>query len=236
MHHAPCTPHLFRARPPGEIAELKEELASLDKYKKKEAVKKVIAAMTVGKDVSMLFPAVCNNMQVGAAAPLGERSLRNASLDPSSSSSPPLHEEPGEKRAPWVQGGAACTRICPGATSHTTHPPCPPFPRPFCPALLARTWHPSPPPCRRSDAQTDDLELKKLVYLYLINYAKTQPDLAIMAVNTFVKVRRADQSPAPAGTQRGGREGGGEGGAPGHTGSTRMASLHLPDPPPPAPL
>jgi len=36
--------------------------------------------------------------------------------------------------------------------------------------------------------QTDDLELKKLVYLYLINYAKTQPDLAIMAVNTFVKV------------------------------------------------
>lgn len=36
--------------------------------------------------------------------------------------------------------------------------------------------------------QTADLELKKLVYLYLINYAKTQPDLAIMAVNTFVKV------------------------------------------------
>jgi AP-1 complex subunit beta-1 len=35
--------------------------------------------------------------------------------------------------------------------------------------------------------QTDDMELKKLVYLYLINYAKTQPDLAIMAVNTFVK-------------------------------------------------
>ena len=36
--------------------------------------------------------------------------------------------------------------------------------------------------------QTEDMELKKLVYLYLINYAKTQPDLAIMAVNTFVKV------------------------------------------------
>ena len=35
--------------------------------------------------------------------------------------------------------------------------------------------------------QTDDMELKKLVYLYLINYAKTQPDLTIMAVNTFVK-------------------------------------------------
>lgn len=83
---------------PGEIHELKEELRSLDRPKKKDAVKKVIAAMTVGKDVSMLFPDVVNCMQ------------------------------------------------------------------------------------------TDDLELKKLVYLYLINYAKTQPDLAIMAVNTFVKV------------------------------------------------
>jgi AP-1 complex subunit beta-1 len=31
------------------------------------------------------------------------------------------------------------------------------------------------------------LELKKLVYLYLINYAKSQPDLALLAVNTFVK-------------------------------------------------
>ena len=38
--------------------------------------------------------------------------------------------------------------------------------------------------------QTDNLELKKLVYLYLMNYAKSQPDMAIMAVNTFVKVRR----------------------------------------------
>lgn len=35
--------------------------------------------------------------------------------------------------------------------------------------------------------QTEDMELKKLVYLYLINYAKTQPELTIMAVNTFVK-------------------------------------------------
>ena len=34
------------------------------------------------------------------------------------------------------------------------------------------------------------MELKKLVYLYLINYAKTNPDMAIMAVNTFVKVCR----------------------------------------------
>lgn len=35
--------------------------------------------------------------------------------------------------------------------------------------------------------QTEDLELKKLVYLYLINYAKTNPELVILAVNTFVK-------------------------------------------------
>ena len=65
--------------------------------KKKEAVKKVIAAMTVGKDVSMLFTDVVNCIQ------------------------------------------------------------------------------------------TQNIELKKLVYLYLINYAKSQPDLAILAVNTFVK-------------------------------------------------
>eukprot|EP00894_Picocystis_sp_ML_P004461 jgi/Pico_ML_1/54978/g106.t2 len=71
----------------------------MDKDKRKDAVKKVIAAMTVGKDVSSLFPDVVNCMQ------------------------------------------------------------------------------------------TDDLEMKKLVYLYLINYAKSKPDLAIMAVNTFVKVR-----------------------------------------------
>ena len=36
--------------------------------------------------------------------------------------------------------------------------------------------------------QTEDLELKKLIYLYLINYAKTQPELVILVVNTFVKV------------------------------------------------
>jgi vesicle coat complex subunit len=35
--------------------------------------------------------------------------------------------------------------------------------------------------------QTEDLELKKLVYLYLMNYAKTQPELVILAVNTFCK-------------------------------------------------
>lgn len=81
----------------GEIFELKSELASDKKEKRREAVKKVIASMTVGKDVGTLFPDVLNCMQ------------------------------------------------------------------------------------------TDNLELKKLVYLYLMNYAKNQPDMAIMAVNTFVR-------------------------------------------------
>ncbi|PSS04193.1 Beta-adaptin-like protein [Actinidia chinensis var. chinensis] len=87
----------FSTTKKGEIPELKEELNSQYKDKRKDAVKKVIAAMTVGKDVSSLFTDVVNCMQ------------------------------------------------------------------------------------------TENLELKKLVYLYLINYAKSHPDLAILAVNTFVK-------------------------------------------------
>jgi AP-1 complex subunit beta-1 len=87
----------FTTTKKGETFELKAELNSDKKEKKKEAVKKVIASMTVGKDVSALFPDVVNCMQ------------------------------------------------------------------------------------------TDNLELKKLVYLYLMNYAKSQPDMAIMAVNTFVR-------------------------------------------------
>ncbi|KAJ7401919.1 AP-1 complex subunit beta-1 [Pitangus sulphuratus] len=87
----------FTTNKKGEIFELKAELNNEKKEKRKEAVKKVIAAMTVGKDVSSLFPDVVNCMQ------------------------------------------------------------------------------------------TDNLELKKLVYLYLMNYAKSQPDMAIMAVNSFVK-------------------------------------------------
>lgn len=35
--------------------------------------------------------------------------------------------------------------------------------------------------------ETEDVELKKLVYLYIINYSKAQPDLALMAINTFRK-------------------------------------------------
>lgn len=42
--------------------------------------------------------------------------------------------------------------------------------------------------------QTNNLEIKKLVYLYMINYAKSQPDLAVMGVNTF---RRDANDPNP---------------------------------------
>lgn len=76
---------------------MKDELHSLDRQVKKNAVKKVIANMTVGKDVSTLFPDVVQCMQ------------------------------------------------------------------------------------------TDSIELKKLVYLYVMSYAKTQPEIAVLAVNTFRK-------------------------------------------------
>lgn len=35
--------------------------------------------------------------------------------------------------------------------------------------------------------ETQNIELKKLIYLYIINYAKTYPDMAIMAINSFCK-------------------------------------------------
>ncbi|KAI0255583.1 clathrin binding protein [Lactifluus subvellereus] len=88
----------------GENFELRADLNSEYRDKRKDAIKRVIANMTVGKDVSGLFPDVLKNMQ------------------------------------------------------------------------------------------TEDIEQKKLVYLYLINYAKTQPDLVILAVNTFVK-DSDDQNP-----------------------------------------
>ncbi|KAG6335100.1 hypothetical protein ID866_3989 [Astraeus odoratus] len=87
----------IRAPRKGENYELGVDLNSEYRDKRKDAIKRVIASMTVGKDVSGLFPDVLKNMQ------------------------------------------------------------------------------------------TDDLEQKKLVYLYLMNYAKTQPELVILAVNTFVK-------------------------------------------------
>ena len=46
-------------------------------------------------------------------------------------------------------------------------------------------------------SQTNNIELKKLVYLYIINYAKTQEEEAVMAVNTFTQVSSALTSSSP---------------------------------------
>ena len=89
----------------GESQELQADLNSVKPEKKKEAIKKVIAAMTIGKDVSSLFPHVVKSMETGS------------------------------------------------------------------------------------------LDLKKLVYLYIINYAKSQPDLAFLAVNSFRKDSRNPSNP-----------------------------------------
>lgn len=78
-----------------ELADLKSDLDSMKIDLQKEAMKQIIAAMTLGKDVSPLFPYVVKCMR------------------------------------------------------------------------------------------TVNLELKKLIYLYIINYARAKPDQAIAAVNSF---------------------------------------------------
>jgi len=60
---------LASSTPTGEIHELKEDLNHNDPDQRKEAVKKVIAGMTVGKDVSVLFPDVIKCMQVTDTVP-----------------------------------------------------------------------------------------------------------------------------------------------------------------------
>ena len=45
------------------VCEYKEELHLADESRRMDAVKKVIAAMTVGKDMSSLFPDVVQSMQ-----------------------------------------------------------------------------------------------------------------------------------------------------------------------------
>ncbi|KAL2118854.1 hypothetical protein VTJ04DRAFT_5813 [Mycothermus thermophilus] len=87
----------FAAPRKGETFELRAGLVSQYAHERKEAIQKTIMAMTLGKDVSALFPDVLKNIA------------------------------------------------------------------------------------------TSDLDQKKLVYLYLMNYAKSHPDLCILAVNTFVQ-------------------------------------------------
>ena len=88
-----------------EIVQLEQELESMKAPQQKEAMKEIIAGMTIGKDVSRLFPHVVNCMR------------------------------------------------------------------------------------------TDDLELKKLIYLYIINYAKVKPSESILAVNSFLLDANDVESP-----------------------------------------
>lgn len=87
----------FQVPRKGETFELRAGLVSQYAYERKEAIQRTIQSMTLGKDVSALFPDVLKNIATG------------------------------------------------------------------------------------------DLDQKKLVYLYLMNYAKSHPDLCILAVNTFVQ-------------------------------------------------
>lgn len=95
----------FQSSKNSELSELQQDLNSMSLDVKKEAAKQVIAMMTIGKDVSTLFPHMVKCME------------------------------------------------------------------------------------------TNSIELKKLVYLYIINYAKSKADLAIMAVNSFQKDAREKTSP-----------------------------------------
>ena len=45
------------------------------------------------------------------------------------------------------------------------------------------------------NSMTTDMELKKLIYLYIINYAKSHPDLAILSINTLRKDARDKNNP-----------------------------------------
>lgn len=87
----------FQSTQRGEIKELRQDLNSTNLEKKKDALKRIIAMMTTGRDVGVLIHDVIRNMQ------------------------------------------------------------------------------------------TPDLEMKKLVSLYLITYSKTDPDMVLHAVNTFLK-------------------------------------------------
>lgn len=87
-----------------ELLELKQALNVTESRERRKAVKRVVAAMTLGRDVSSLFPDVIKN------------------------------------------------------------------------------------------GMTADLPLKKLVYLYIINYARSNPDLVILVINTFVR-DAADPNP-----------------------------------------
>ena len=55
----------FAAPKKGETFELRAGLVSQYAYERKEAIQKTIMAMTLGKDVSALFPDVLKNIATG---------------------------------------------------------------------------------------------------------------------------------------------------------------------------
>ncbi|KAK2121340.1 hypothetical protein P7K49_002726 [Saguinus oedipus] len=160
----------------GEIFELKAELNSDKKEKKKEAVKKVIASMTVGKDVRY---AGVGLVAAGSWLTGKEGFVYTGIMSPDADRLP--HGSPPSKDfLPAAPGSSSAespleARAAKGAGTCWTAGP------------SSNALFPDVVNCM----QTDNLELKKLVYLYLMNYAKSQPDMAIMAVNTFVKVSRS---------------------------------------------
>ena len=152
----------------GEMQELKEELNVPNKDKQKEAVKKVVAAMTVGKDVSVLCPEVIKCMQTNniELKKLVYLYLINCERP---AALPPLPPPP-PWRAPAVQTHPAFRCLGTPSQSRTGTPPrCLSFasPRQGCSGSLP-------------------LSLAQRVCRVPAD-AKSQPDLAILAVNTFVK-------------------------------------------------
>jgi hypothetical protein len=79
----------FTTQKKGEMHELRMELHSTDRNVKVDAVKKVIASMTVGKDVSMLFTDVLNCVQVRKWSQ-SELSIRQRNLSDVLTIIPPL--------------------------------------------------------------------------------------------------------------------------------------------------
>lgn len=116
-----------KKRKKNEIQEIKDDLNSKSISVKQSAIRKIIGAMTLGKDVSVLFPYIVKNME------------------------------------------------------------------------------------------TSDLKLKKLIYLYIINYARIHTELAIMATNTFQKGRltRRTRQKQPSSPRTGRAHNGMSGCAPG---------------------
>lgn len=89
-----------------------------------------------------------------------------------------LNSEYRDKRKDAIKRVIASMTVGKGTTIYLGYPPRQPTFRTDVSGLF---------PDVLKNMQTDDLEQKKLVYLYLMNYAKTQPELVILAVNTFVK-------------------------------------------------